>query len=65
MGVYSIVANEDDDSLYYHDIKVVLDLAVNTDIRRMRLLIPSRRFRRQRVLLGRVEHVDDGYGRLR
>jgi hypothetical protein len=29
-GVYSIVANEDDDSLYYHDIKVVLDLAVNT-----------------------------------
>jgi hypothetical protein len=22
MAVYSIVANEDDDSLYYHDIKV-------------------------------------------
>jgi hypothetical protein len=29
MAVYSIVANEDDDSLYYHDIRL-LDLAVNT-----------------------------------
>jgi hypothetical protein len=57
-GVYSIVANEDDDSLYYRH-KVVLDLAVNTGYTTYEIIDSVQAFSTPNEFFGSSISVDD------